>query len=136
MQITGMIAPDDCSAGQGSCGANCGIPCNPNAYLSSYPNYKECSSSGVTCEANTGQPYALVNCGNDLEFSSCDGFQYGSVQDCGPPGGHYNTGGCCETSNPYIVACVSSNLFSYLAGGLAPYKCNLALGATVGDGAG
>lgn len=119
--IVGAASIDDCTAGPGSCGVNCGVSCVENSYHVSYPHYVECDS--IDCNANTGQPQAGEQCGDyiTLHCGCSNVTAYGTIQDCGPPGDERATSGYCMPEAMYRIGCVSSALFSALCSGCNPF---------------
>jgi len=118
--IVGAASIDDCSAGPGACGVNCGVTCQPNEYHVSYPYFTECGS--IICEANTGQPKATETCGEDITLHcGCSNVTaIASIQDCGPPGDQPATSGYCMPESMYRIGCVNTALFSALCAGCIP----------------
>jgi hypothetical protein len=119
--IVGGAGIDDCSAGEGSCGANCGTGCHSNSYQIAYPYFPECGN--IVCEQNSGQPKASETCGSALSLhNGCTNkTASATLQDCGPGANQLaDSGYCFETGPMYLVGCVNTALFSYLCNGCNP----------------
>jgi hypothetical protein len=110
----GIAGIDDCSAGPGSCGVNCGKSCTANYYHCAWPHFSECSGA-PNCNDQTGLPN-VSGCGKILWFKDhCSGNTVcANIQDCGPVAGQYRSTGYCNSTSHPLIACLNSNAFSVL----------------------
>jgi|SRR5665213_28535 len=129
--VVGSAGIDDCSAGEGSCAANCGTTCSQNRYQMAWSNFEECS--GIDCDPQSSRPRASGGCGSqtiEVNQHSCSVRAiYPDLKDCGPAGGQSSSSGYCVTKSQPIVACVNTPAFTYLCDSCNPMTYGL-LGAT------
>jgi len=110
---------DNCAAGPGSCGVNCGTACDDNQWQWAWPHFSECHGA-PTCNANTNVPfYGDVNgngrCGtNGVRVTCpCTGrAAYPAFKDCGPP--PFNSYDPVCQQGGTVVACLNMIAFAYL----------------------
>jgi len=128
--VVGSAGIDDCSAGEGSCGVNCGTVCSQNRYQMAWSNFEECS--GIDCDKQPSQPRATGGCGSEtieVNQHSCSArIIYPQLKDCGPPA-HSSSSGYCVTRSQPVVGCLNTPAFAYLCDGCNPITYGL-LGAT------
>lgn len=128
--INSSAGIDDCSAGPGACEHNhCAGTCQNNAYQMAWPNYGDCVSAH-DCSANTSVPYAGTHqCGNaniEVYQRTCANIAaYPTLKDCGPPPGHFSSGGYCVSRNQEVVACLNTAAFAALCNGCNPGRIGL-----------
>ena len=130
--IVGAVGIDDCSAGEGSCAANCHNACNDNEAQMAYCHFTECG--GINCYAQTGRPKASGGCGSltvKVYQKTCSGVSITpALHDCGPASGQTTSSGYCISSTLDFVACVNSLTFAALCGACNPLNYGV-LGAHV-----
>lgn len=124
MAYYGIAGIDNCSAGPGSCGVNCGTVCDDNEWQWAWPHFTECN--GLPCNANTGAPFYSNACGtNGVRVTCvCTGrAPYPIFKDCGPPARSAYDPYCRRSGT--LSACVNSLTFSYMCLGCNPITYGL-----------